>query len=876
AVPPGDPAGLALTPLGAGALAPIAGIALFDEGQALAIASGKRLTMWDATTGHPRYAWSTNETIQALAGNTALGRYAVGEAQGAVTVRSAAHGELLYRGEFGGDDLRLAFSPQGHQLAVGRGSVFFSPGTPRLSLLTFADPHDPATAKVRDLPDIKQDVQALAYSSDGLTLASGHMNLDNDPAPRATLKLLDSRSGAERPSPFAATRSAVQGLAYAPASPLLAIASAESLLQAGRNFLLWDAGAGQLRHTDPDRHFNNNVAVSPDGKLVALSALLSDDAALTLWDAARGRRLAALPGHSARVAALAFNGDHQLLSGSEDGTVRLWRMPAAPPAVLTPQATLVNFRGNADWLVGAADGQFDTSNLDRLNALAWIFPDDPLRAFPAEIFTRALYRPGLLGRLLACAGKPGCDLPAPPTRIDALNRVQPEVALTAVRPGRTPDEVLVEVRVSGRSDPSQRNGQTQTDAYDLRLFRDGKLVGQWPPPASAGTGDTGLDAWRQATRVPDGSHVFPVRLPRSSPRRPLELSAYAFNRDRVKSATVRWSGALPAPAGAPAAPRAYVLTVGVNAYDDPALTLQFAAKDARDMSAALSRFQDYEVVRLSLLSDHPHGDVAAVRQATKANVRDVLALLAGDGGDARARLRAVPDIDQAALARFAGATPDDLVIVTFSSHGYADAGGQFYLLPSDTGHHGGPAPLDRERLISSTDLSLWLRQVDAGHMALIIDACHAGGFVDAAGFRPGPLGDAGFGQLAYDKGMMILAATQASDVALEVGQLRQGLLTYALVNAGLAPDRRTPSRLAADTDGDGGLTLREWLNYGAQQVPALYAAIRSRTLALDPARRDPSVDPERWLEQLARKGQTPALFDFQQGGDDPVLLPPRP
>lgn len=46
-------------------------------------------------------------------------------------------------------------------------------------------------------------------------------------------------------------------------------------------------------------------------------------------------------------------------------------------------------------------------------------------------------------------------------------------------------------------------------------------------------------------------------------------------------------------------------------------------------------------------------------------------------------------------------------------------------------------------------------------------------------------GGTGAWQLAYDKGMIILAATQAADVALESEKIGQGLLTYALVQEGL-------------------------------------------------------------------------------------------
>jgi len=75
--------------------------------------------------------------------------------------------------------------------------------------------------------------------------------------------------------------------------------------------------------------------------------------------------------------------------------------------------------------------------------------------------------------------------------------------------------------------------------------------------------------------------------------------------------------------------------------------------------------------------------------------------------------------------------------------------------------------------INSDELSEWLRKIDAGEMVLIIDACQSAASVSGGGFKPGPMGSRGLGQLAYDKGMAVLAAAQADSAALEdrrVGQ----------------------------------------------------------------------------------------------------------
>ena len=91
--------------------------------------------------------------------------------------------------------------------------------------------------------------------------------------------------------------------------------------------------------------------------------------------------------------------------------------------------------------------------------------------------------------------------------------------------------------------------------------------------------------------------------------------------------------------------------------------------------------------------------------------------------------------------------------------------------------------------------------MQAADIALVIDACHSAASVADGRFKPGPMGDSGLGQLAYDKGIRILAATQADDVALEDARLGQGLLTYALAVDGLGAGE-------ADLDGDGDIRDR--------------------------------------------------------------------
>jgi hypothetical protein len=174
------------------------------------------------------------------------------------------------------------------------------------------------------------------------------------------------------------------------------------------------------------------------------------------------------------------------------------------------------------------------------------------------------------------------------------------------------------------------------------------------------------------------------------------------------------------------------------------------------------------------------------------------------------------------------------------------------------------------RLVSSDELGLWLRDVDAGKMAVIVDACHSAAAVQTEGFKPGPMGSRGLGQLAYDKGMWVLAATQADNIALESGLVQQGLLTYSLTREGI------DAGLADFKPKDARIWLSEWLAYGAARVPSLYDEVRSGRAATPGGKGARLVgrilEHEGAGRERARMAQQPALFDFSRKRRDVALV----
>ena len=163
--------------------------------------------------------------------------------------------------------------------------------------------------------------------------------------------------------------------------------------------------------------------------------------------------------------------------------------------------------------------------------------------------------------------------------------------------------------------------------------------------------------------------------------------------------------------------------------------------------------------------------------------------------------------------------------------------------------------------------SAWLREVDAGELLLIVDACHSETVVQPGDFKPGPMGSRGLGQLAYDKGMRVLAASKAGEAAFERLDLENGVLTYALARRGLDDGE------ADFQPRDGAIALGEWLAYAEQEVPRLFSEGDARgSVANGRGRRDAF----RGRRRTPPVYQQPVVFDFAKSGLAVTLSPVNP
>ena len=92
------------------------------------------------------------------------------------------------------------------------------------------------------------------------------------------------------------------------------------------------------------------------------------------------------------------------------------------------------------------------------------------------------------------------------------------------------------------------------------------------------------------------------------PERDCEVAVIAENKNAASEpgrARYRWAGQRIDPDAFAIKPKLYALLVGVSEYADESIRLRFAAKDARDLAAALEKLKGglYRDVTVKLLTD---------------------------------------------------------------------------------------------------------------------------------------------------------------------------------------------------------------------------------------------------------------------------------
>ncbi|MBZ0184964.1 MAG: tetratricopeptide repeat protein, partial [Candidatus Obscuribacterales bacterium] len=197
----------------------------------------------------------------------------------------------------------------------------------------------------------------------------------------------------------------------------------------------------------------------------------------------------------------------------------------------------------------------------------------------------------------------------------------------------------------------------------------------------------------------------------------------------------------------------WALVVGISKFQDPAINLKYAAKDATD-------FANYLIKEANFAPDH-------VRLITneKATSEEIMSQL----GD-----KWLPRV----------ANPDDLVLIFFSSHGsptQMDVSSVNYLVAHNT---------DKNSLYA-TGIPLQQfadtikNRVHSDRVVLLMDACHSGAAVGAKGIFRNFGVDAN--QVAQGTGQMVICSSGSNQTSWESKRYENGVFTHYLIE-GLKKD----------------------------------------------------------------------------------------
>ena len=192
----------------------------------------------------------------------------------------------------------------------------------------------------------------------------------------------------------------------------------------------------------------------------------------------------------------------------------------------------------------------------------------------------------------------------------------------------------------------------------------------------------------------------------------------------------------------------WALIVGISRFQNPQISLRYAAKDAQD-------FYQYLTTKGNFAADHVK--ILTNEQATQRRILSEL-------GD-----RWLPRV----------AAPEDLVVIYISSHGSSsdiDVDADNFIVAYDTD----PNDLYTTGLDMQDLARIIKRRVHAKRVAVFLDACHAGAVTpDAKGLTRTPRVDAN--QISQGSGQLVICSSQSSQASWELKDLPNSVFTKYLI-----------------------------------------------------------------------------------------------
>ncbi len=544
---------------------------------------------------------------------------------------------------------------------------------------------------------------------------------------------------------------------------------------------LWDIASGtQLRSIQGHSGWvgTKAVAFSPDSR--SILSVGGSDGLAKLWDVSTGSLIRAFKVSDDRFVALrrfgglasgwvSFTPDgKRIIYMGSDASFRIFDVATGGEV-----ATLVQFE-DGEWLVVTSEGYYNASK----NGAQHLKVTYGGKEYGVDQFYDVFYRPDIVAAKLS--GQDISGLVSISMK-DASKAPPPSVEFTT-SPSNT-DQSRVKV--------CYRATSTGGGIGEVRLFHNGKLIesdGYYRDLSKGSSERTQLvalnsrgiydemrnlmvkekaEAGPTATKA-KGEAFNDCREIESVPGEN-EVSVSAFNKDNTVQSnvkTVNFNAKIKAEE-----PHLYILSIGIDRYKEPSVSLKYAVKDAKDIEADLVKRSAtiYKPERI-------HYEVLTDDEATKANISNKIGAIAQ-------KIR-----------------PTDSFILFAAGHGVF-LQNQYYMVTHDY-----DGTLSSDNLISSNEIVDMSKKIKSLSQLYIFDTCNAGG-VD---YIVSGLYDARMSVLAKKMGLHIYASASDKQSALD-GYQGNGLFTYTLLDG-------LNDRKEADRNRDRKVSLSELGEYSKQRT----------------------------------------------------------
>lgn len=507
---------------------------------------------------------------------------------------------------------------------------------------------------------------------------------------------------------------------------------------------IWDMMSGlQIRKIKAHTGGVYSASFDPSGKYIVSGG---DDFMVRLWDANSGNLVSEFAGHRGGVGDVNITSDLKyIISGSRDGSIKIWNVDDKKELVS------ITFLNENDWFIRNPEGYFDATE----GAYSSISFVKGTEIFNIGQFFNEFYRPGLYGEVFGNS---------PSFRQNLMQTVEkyppPTVEIVMPEAG-TPTEnafatFMVKVTNKGggvKEFKVMQNGKRQeVDYSDLKRM---SKAGQY----AMKTFDLNL--------VPGNN----------------EISVSAFSDGDIESSEASIDLVYN---GLQKTSDCYVISIGINKYENEAMTLTYARPDAQAFADAINS-------KAAKLFNKIHVYTLLDRDATKSKI--------------------LATLDEMSKQM----KKEDVFVWFYAGHGSMVDNGFYFITSEVTGLY------QQDKLKNALyvkELQDKFKLLPALKQVVFIDACQSGSSVEALAMRGGAEEKA-LAQLSRSSGIHVMASSESQQQSAEIKSLNHGVFTYVLLEA-----------LNGKADGaplDSKVTVYEIKSYIDDQVPEIsYKLIRHK------------------------------------------------